>query len=75
MLGISGGDYGDSLRPRYGQAGILNIQRCFSVWMVGCVVAVKQGYVVADCLKPVGEAFGNEQRAVVIGSEFLGVPV
>jgi len=69
------GLFSDCHGPLDGQARILRIERTFRICVVGRSMEVQHLAIVRKCLKPMGEAFGNEQRGLIVLREQLAMPV
>ena len=65
----------DCQGPLDGQARVLRIERAFRIRVVGRGMEVQHLAIVRKCLKTMGEAFGNEQRGLIVLSEQLAMPV
>ena len=61
--------------PLDGQARILRVERAFRIRVVGRGMEVQHLTIDRQCLKPMGEAFGNEQCGVIVLCEQLAIPV
>jgi len=61
-------------RPIDGQPGVLRVEAAFGTWLIGRSMEIQHFAVVGKRLKPVGEAFRDNEGFVIGGAEHFGVP-